>query len=340
MLRNGHGEAQDRKEIFEIPVEFVDFGFELDIKGGASWPFSGIFWTADRGKAKKIHIDVGTASNARIKIEVNDQEVFNDSDRNGHIRYNWDVEDKIMVRTYKTGAYANNAQRFYARKSSTAKWDLIINETNGNHSQHIDPDYVEFGFEFDIMSGTDWPYSGVFWTANKSEELKSKGGKVEDIQIDMTGTVRYSDIYIHVNGENIVSHEHCDTHLRYDWSSRSDIRVNIRKPGWYALNCSNLYARKPGGTWEKVYNNDKDSPFTISNEYVEFGFEFDITWGTDWPYSNVFWTEKKSESMRVNTIDICMGGAVRNSYITIHVNGNPVVDVTNCDSHNQYPWGI
>ena len=294
-----------------------------------------------RGKAKKIFIyTYSNFTKTELTIKVNDKVVVNDGGCFSHTRYDWNAEDKIMVRTVKTQNYLLNATRFYARKSPTAKWESFIDTTNGNNNTFIPSDYVEFGFEFDIKAGTDWPYSGVFWGAGKTAELKPKGGRVEDINIEMGGTVRGVNIYIYVNGENIVKHINCDSHQRYDWSNRSDIRVNIRKPGAYALNCSNLYARKSGGTWEKVYNNDKDSPFTISNEYVEFGFEFDITWGTDWPYSNVFWTEKKSESMRVNTIDICMGGALYNSYITIHVNGNPVVDVTNCGSHNQYNWGI
>ena len=34
-----------------------------------------------------------------------------------------------------------------------------------------------------------------------------------------------------------------------------------------------------------------------------------------------------------------MGGGVINSYITIHVNGNPVVDITDCVRHTRYNWG-
>ncbi len=170
--------------------------------------------------------------------------------------------------------------------------------------------------------------------------MKSKGGRVEDIQIKMAGSASLANIYIYVNSETIVSHEHCDTHLQFPWGSSNTIRVNIRKPGAYSVNDSNLYARKEGGTWEKVYNNDKTSPFYISREYVAFGFEFDIMAGTDWPYSDVFWTEKQTRSISlVDTIDVCMGGGVINSYITIHVNGNPVVDITDCVRHTRYNWG-
>ncbi len=39
------------------------------------------------------------------------------------------------------------------------------------------------------------------------------------------------------------------------------------------------------GSW---YNHTSDQHTTVSREYVELGFEFDIAWGTEWPYSKPF----------------------------------------------------
>lgn len=47
---------------------------------------------------------------------------------------------------------------FYAHKSAAETWELLFEESFGwpgtYHAFHIDPDYVEFGYEFNIVGGT------------------------------------------------------------------------------------------------------------------------------------------------------------------------------------------
>ena len=118
------------------------------------------------------------------------------------------------MKIWKTGAYSNNCTRFYARKAGSTKWDVLLDATNGNQEFYIDESagYVEFGFEFDIFWGTDWPYSGVFWTAAQSEEEK-----VEGIYIEMNGTVRDAEIYIYVNDKKVVSENDIWSQEQYKW---------------------------------------------------------------------------------------------------------------------------
>ena len=78
----------------------------------------------------------------------------------------------------------------------------------------------------------------------------------------------------------------------------------------------------------------KTYKFYITGDYVEFAFSFDVTRGTDFPYSGVFWDEAYNNSW--NNIRITMGGAVRTASINIKVGGNTVVDESNCSSHSEW----
>ena len=64
----------------------------------------------------------------------------------------------------------------------------------------IDPDYVEFGFEFDIIGGTRWPYTDIFWN-----EERSKSKKVDTIDVHIGGTVRFAAVTILVNGKTEIN---------------------------------------------------------------------------------------------------------------------------------------
>lgn len=91
------------------------------------------------------------------------------------------------------------------------------------------------------------------------------------------------------------------------------------------------------GPWEKLMDESSgDKSLTVKGKYAEFGFSFDIVWGTDWPYSGVFWT---ADMGAAKDIYIEWGGAVRNAWITIKVNGKEVVNNTNCSSHDEYNFG-
>ena len=72
----------------------------------------------------------------------------------------------------------------------------------------------------------------------------------------------------------------------------------------------------------------------ISGKYVAFAFSYDITWGTDYPYSGVFWNDIYNTNWHY--IDINLGGTVRMADIEIKVGEKTVVNETNCSRHNEW----
>ena len=72
----------------------------------------------------------------------------------------------------------------------------------------------------------------------------------------------------------------------------------------------------------------------ISGKYVAFAFSYDITWGTDYPYSGVFWNDIYNTNWRY--ININLGGTVRMADIEIKVGEKTVVNETNCSAHSEW----
>ncbi|SDM22013.1 hypothetical protein SAMN05216520_13612 [Kandleria vitulina] len=101
--------------------------------------------------------------------------------------------------------------------------------------------------------------------------------------------------------------------------------VGINKDGSFKL-----------GDWEALIceGNMKagDQIYTLKAKFAEFAFSFDIKLGTDWPYSDIFWTIDKG---RAKDINIDWGGTVRHSKIKIKVNGNTIVNKSNLSSHSE-----
>lgn len=127
---------------------------------------------------------------------------------------------------------------------------------------------------------------------------------------------------------------------------RRGIHVKIDSANSYVVKHQRLFGRpivgvdSDGnhqlGNWELIYDGTSgDSDFTMSGKYAEFGYEFDIVWGTDWPYSDVFWHQPDGVA---EDIFIEFGGTARNAWIQIRVNGSTVVHDSNCDSHTRYKW--
>ena len=246
------------------------------------------------------------------------------------------------MKIWKTGAYSNNCTRFYARKSDTAFWDCLLDATNGDHEFYLDRSkgYVEFGFEFDVMgSFGEWQYSGVFWTAEDSAREK-----VWDIYIAMYGSFTEPVISIGVNCENRIYEKSPNDGYNHYFKQDNRIRIMTWKTANYSLNAQRVYARKAGSTkWDillDVTNGDHEIYVDESAGYVEFGFEFDIYWGTDWPYSGVFWTAAQSEEEKVEGIYIEMNGTVRDAEIYIYVNDKKVVSEDWIYSQDQHHWDL
>ena len=85
--------------------------------------------------------------------------------------------------------------------------------------------------------------------------------------------------------------------------------------------------------WKNKLNTSStgNHDLSLSGRCAEFGFGFDITWGTDWPYSDVFWRWNDGIAEKIN---IDMGGTVRTPSIDIKVNDTNVYKNGNCDSHS------
>lgn len=251
------------------------------------------------------------------------------------------TSSRIQVEIDDSAPYETRYKAFYGRTSG-GSWVLLAESTNGSVSFDVDAKYTEFGFEFDIVDPTNWLFSEVFHVATASEV--SGAAAPQNISIALGGTESNPTFLARVDGVTVRSHDTLtDTNTRYNWGaaagdhdgSSGRISVHIDNPTWYSLKSKAFYGRQYGGGWVNLTNG---TDFTISSQYTEFGFEFDISAGTDWPYSNVFWTDEQSEQETVESINIDMGGAVRTASITIKVNDNTVVSDSNCDSHSRYNW--
>ncbi|MBQ5316410.1 MAG: hypothetical protein J6I96_02545 [Oscillospiraceae bacterium] len=136
------------------------------------------------------------------------------------------------------------------------------------------------------------------------------------------------------------------------------IYVRIREPSWYHLKSTKLYGRKVLdvdnngdfiiGDWELITSKADSKVFTISGDYVCFAYSGDITWGTDFPFSRVFWNEPHRD---VEEVVITWGGGCRNASISINVKYNQAwgtwagfnnsglneyISENNCSAHSEW----
>ena len=128
----------------------------------------------------------------------------------------------------------------------------------------------------------------------------------------------------------------------------STIHITIEQRGIFVENESILYGRKAIGVnddgsfilrpWEVLFK-DHDIPAgddgdrVVSGSYVCFAYSVDIGWGTDWPFSRVFWYDEYS---RISDLTIRVCGLPRLVNVHIWVNGVPYLSEYNCDSHNEW----
>ena len=125
--------------------------------------------------------------------------------------------------------------------------------------------------------------------------------------------------------------------------------VVITNNGVYHAKNVKLYGRKVTnvdddgnfvlGGWEpivdtSIHGASNSRRFVIEGLYVQFAFSFDVTWGTDFPYSDVFWTDTYNTDWK--KINIELGGFCRNANIKIDVDYKCVVNNKDCDSHTEW----
>ncbi len=135
-----------------------------------------------------------------------------------YVKTTVETRKEVNFKTNNGGAYRCGAQKLYGRpitgvddkgKLSLGPWEKLMDASTGDQSRKFDGKYAEFGFSLDIVAGTNWPYSGVFWTLDK--------GAAEDIEITWGGTVRSVSFSIKVNGNQIFSDSDCDSHQEYNF---------------------------------------------------------------------------------------------------------------------------
>ena len=126
------------------------------------------------------------------------------------------------------------------------------------------------------------------------------------------------------------------------------VHIRFSHRGLYVANESMLYARKIVGVnedgtyqlspWECISHRSNvaycsDKEITLPATYVIFGYSFDITWGTDWPFSAMFWNSTKEPA---RNISILISGGVRTPDVLIYVNDRQIYHNDNCSAHNQW----
>ncbi len=126
------------------------------------------------------------------------------------------------------------------------------------------------------------------------------------------------------------------------------IHITIEQRGAFVENKSILYGRRALsadwdgnfvlGPWEEIfYDHDigfgDDGDRVISGDYVCFAYSVDIGWGTDWPFSRIFWNNMYTP---VHEINICVTGFPRAVVVLIDVDGLRVVNDWDCDAHSEW----
>ena len=141
-----------------------------------------------------------------------------------------------------------------------------------------------------------------------------------------------------------------------------EVKVTISSSdALYYLKSSKFYGRKAIvvipeesslilGPWEVINTStDHYNRFKITGDYVMLAYSGDIVWGTDFPFSGIFWNEPIVDLTKV---DIKWTGGCRNANIEIntyyteayHAYGYELeeywecqkIKISNCDSHSEW----
>ena len=132
---------------------------------------------------------------------------------------------------------------------------------------------------------------------------------------------------------------------KYEAMKNRTIHYRYTNCGIYTVKTAKFYVREVVGVaedgsfilapWRLV--SEEEGPALVEFERpgtcVMFAFGFDIMWGTDWPYSGVFWSDVNTP---VNNICISSSGMCRTASLKIEVNGRTVFDDWNLSSHDEW----
>ena len=129
-------------------------------------------------------------------------------------------------------------------------------------------------------------------------------------------------------------------------------KVTIYNYGLFHAKNVKLYGRKclgidDNGNWilgswellnlEESFHGGTETSFDIPGVYVSFAFSFDITWGTDFPYSGVFLDQSSPcFASDWNELNIEIGGAVRTASVVMNLDDQGLFADYNCSSHSEW----
>ena len=133
--------------------------------------------------------------------------------------------------------------------------------------------------------------------------------------------------------------------LNEDQTGRFNVYLDFH--GGYTAKSAKLYGRrliKPRdypamlGPWELIWSDTNITAWrsfnvSVPSYYAMFAYSFDILWGTDWPFSGIFWTDIDTP---VTDIKLTHFGFVRNACFSIEVNGKMIFLDENCSSHSEW----
>lgn len=133
----------------------------------------------------------------------------------------------------------------------------------------------------------------------------------------------------------------------YEMLKSSLMTIDLHLAGMYEVKSSKLYGRKiigiggdgtfALGPWELLHSLEMKGgdiyTFYVPETYMAFAYSVDIFWGTDFPYSGVFWTNTEEP---VTCMEIRTEGTIRSVDIDIKVNRRTVVHETDCSSHREW----
>ena len=180
-------------------------------------------------------VSAGTESTS-ISCALQDNRRTRKPKRRDGKRSRWDDEEKkkdnspddpaARTRTIyvkHSGWYSIKNLKIYGREASNlaadgslgpGKWVQLNDKTSmagldlSNFSFDISTVYESFAFSFDVVGGTDFPYSGVFWTDNDCTRL-------QEIKINIDGTCRMADVKIMVGDRTVVNETNCSSHSEW-----------------------------------------------------------------------------------------------------------------------------
>lgn len=127
---------------------------------------------------------------------------------------------QVNIEFSHRGLYVANESILYGRQIvgvnqdgtyQLGPWECISHRYNVGYCSDktitLPATYVMFGYSFDILWGTDWPFSQEFWN-NVNTPAK-------DIKILITGGTRTPDVLIRVNGNEVYRNDNCSAHAQW-----------------------------------------------------------------------------------------------------------------------------